>query len=198
MAAGGAALALMVSNTIKGVVPGLLGLGGAGGKGGGGLLTRALGGAGVSHVWVDNMPGSGPGGAPGGPGGKGGAGAKLLGALAAGTAGYALGSAADETFGLSDKIASFADGGANQARAEAGASAHRLRQAKLDAERAMRVRNYEASGMSHGAAVYAASKPEIKNLVVNINGDQATVEADGGTRSPRVMVRRGAAASGDR
>jgi hypothetical protein len=77
----------------------------------------------------------------------------------------------------------------------AGAELHRLRLERRKAERASLIRDFEGQGLSHGKAIYAADQKmqaTVENLTVVINGDEASVEGDTGTRSPKVMVRRSA------
>jgi hypothetical protein len=136
--------------------------------GGAGKVLDALGAGEGQKVFVTNWPGGGVGGA-GGPGGAPGAAGKLgflqkAGMVAAaGTAGYALGTALDEMSGgrISGGIADTMGDKLGQRETmkmeeNTGVLAHagRLQQAATD--RRHRIQQMEMAGVGHGAAVYAA------------------------------------------
>jgi hypothetical protein len=180
----------------------------------GGRVGAAVGAATAQRVFVVNWPAGGLGGGGGAlPGGKAGAllaaGGQLLGA---GIAGVALGAAAGNYLDEHSTTARrFYEGEARlfgrltgQDRAlagieGAGADLNQVQLARRKAERDALVRDFEMKGLTHGAALNAADqqlKAEIKNVTVVINGDEAHAETDEGTRSPKVMVRRGAGGGG--
>lgn len=187
----------------------LLGLGGKGlgvlgrlGGAVGGSVGGALAAAGAQRVYVVNWPGGIGGGLPGG-----GALGNVSQFLGAAGVGLALGAAGGLYL---DKHSETARGfynaesralgkltGQDRALAgieQAGVDLNTLQLQRRKAERDALTRSFEAKGLSHGAALNAADaqmKAEVKNLTVIINGDEAHAEDDSGTRSPKVMVRRG-------
>jgi hypothetical protein len=184
---------------------GLLGrFGGAAGRLGGAVSAAT-----AQRVFVVNWPG-GVGGLGGG-GLPGGAGVGLLGAAGqlagAGVVGVAIGAAVGNYLDKHSTLArSFYEGEANllgkvtgQKEKLSGIEAAGVELNQLQLERKKRhrealVQDFEMQGLTHGAALNAADqqiKAEVQNLTVVINGEEAHAETDTGTRSPKVMVKRG-------
>ena len=171
----------------------------------GGRLGAAVGAATAQRVFVVNWPG-GVGGGLGGPGGGGalGAAGQFLGAAGVGLAlgaagGMYLDKHSETARKFYEKEANALDwvtGGKakRQGVEDAGAELNALQLERQRRHREDLTRDFELKGMSHGAALYAADqqvKAEVKNLTVVINGDEAHAETEEGTRSPKVMVKRG-------
>jgi hypothetical protein len=178
-----------------------LGLLGRAGGAIGGRVGQAVGAATAQRVFVTNWPGNlGGGGAIGG-----GTPTSRLGKAAAvfgvGVAAYELTTLADEASGgrISGGVANamgYLSGqkGKLAGIEGAGAELHQIQLARQKARRDALVQDYELKGLTHGAALNAADqqiKAEVKNLTVVINGNDAHAEDDSGTRSPKVLVRRG-------
>jgi ethanolamine utilization microcompartment shell protein EutS len=190
-----------------GIQAGIKGLGILGGglsKLGGrvpGGLGRALSAATAQHVIVDNWPpgfGGNGGAAPLGGGKAGRFLGKALAATGVGLAAYEGTQLIDELTGgrISGGVASGLSAVSGQqgklaAISEAGEATHRMSLEMKRMQRESLIRGFESQGMTHGKAIYEADRQlQIQNLIVTVNGDEATVEADG-TRAPKVMVRRG-------
>lgn len=171
----------------------------------GGRVGGAIAGATASRVFVVNWPGA-LGGAPGGgPAGALGNVTQFLGAAGTGLAlGAFVGNYLDKhsstARGFYNAEANLIDRvsgskGKRQALEDSGVDLNRLRIQRLKGEREDLIRDFEGKGYSHGKAVYSADQQiqaEVKNLTVVINGDQAHVETDSGTRAPEVLVKRNA------
>jgi hypothetical protein len=169
----------------------------------GGRVGQAVGAATAARVFVTNF--SELRGALGAGGGPGGAPASRLGKAAAvfgvGVAAYELTTLADEASGgrISGGVANamgYLSGqkGKLAGIEGAGADLNKIQLARQKAQRDALVQDYEMKGLTHGAALNAADqqiKAEIKNLTVVINDNEAHAEDDSGTRSPKVLVRRG-------
>lgn len=130
------------------------------------IADKVMGGDG-QRVFVTNWPGA-PGAAPGVPGapgtpegGKAGLLGKIGAVVGAATAGYAIGTAADELSGgrLSGGLSRALDGGANAMNERVGADAHRARLGGANADRLARIAMLESRGIDHGAATFAADNP---------------------------------------
>lgn len=169
----------------------------------GGRVGAAVGAATAQRVFVTNWPGN-LGGAAGAlpPGRVAGALGKATAVLGVGLAAYELTTLADEAAGgrISGGVAKamgYLSGqkGKLAGIEGAGAELHQVQLARQKAHRDALIQDWEIKGLKHGAALNAADqqiKAEVKNLTVVINGNEAHVEDDSGTRSPKVLVRRGA------
>lgn len=177
----------------------------------GGRLGSAIGAATAQRVFVVNMPGGGLGGGglPGAAGGVLGAVGQLAGAGVVGVAiGAVVGNYLDKhsstARGFYEWEAGVLGGATGQKEKlsgieSAGVELNQLQLKRRAMHRADLVHDFEMQGLKHGAALNAADqqiKAEVQNLTVVINGDEAHAEGDGGTRSPKVMVRRNGGAGG--
>lgn len=185
----------------------------------GGMLPGGIGdkiaSATASRVYVTNWPGGfGGAGAPGLPGG-GKAGALLSGmAEVAGTAtavtaigvaiGAAVGNYLDKHSDLARKgytseanlMYKLSGGVAADKKLEDYEASRNLKQLeRRKKEREDLIHDFEGKGLSHGKAIYAADQKirtaQIEHLTVIIADNEAHVQNDDGTRSPKVMVTRG-------
>lgn len=168
----------------------------------------------AARVYVTNWPGSFAGGSPALPGGgKAGAllsgAAEVLGTAAAVTAigtaiGAALGNYLDKHSDTARKgytaeanLAYRLSGGvaADKKLEDYEAGRNQKQLARRKKERDDLIRDFEGKGLSHGKAIYAADQKirtaQIEHLTVIIADNEAHVQNDDGTRSPKVMVTRG-------
>jgi hypothetical protein len=183
----------------------------------GGSVGAAVSNATASRVFVTNWPGGGVPGAPGAPNSGGllssvlGSAGQFLGAAGVGAAlGAAAGNyldkhsttaakgynaAANKVYGLTGEAA------ADKKLEDFEAARNKNQLARRQKEREDLIRDFEGKGIKHGLAIYQADQKmaaEIKavNVYMNQDGVTADVETDNGTRSPKVMAKRGGAAAG--
>lgn len=164
---------------------------------GGGLAKTLGGGTGPIPVYVTNMGGgtgsfNAPGAEGGGKAGKIGKLAALSAVFTAASTGYAIGSAADEYFGISDKISNGLTSGKHAAGERAATEAVKA----ADAARLRKIQELEAKGIAHGLAVYQADHPQAQVINLNVDGRTlAKVTLDHAAREIKNKTGGGAAPS---